>query len=146
MIKCETCGHESIMGTLFCTECGDSLFETKQGGMTNQWRYAHFLILESGRRQKLPLSSSEPVMIGRADPKEGFWPQLDLTDDGGFEKGVSRQHAMILFTSQSAVLVDQGSANGTWLDNVQLEPEQKYPLPASAQLRFGGLNVHIFLE
>ena len=85
-------------------------------------------------------------MIGRADPDQGYWPQLDLTDDGGFEKGVSRHHALVQFTSQKAVLVDQDSANGTWLDGVQLEPQQKYTLPASGQLRFGGLKVHIFLE
>jgi hypothetical protein len=146
MIKCGTCGFESIIGTLFCTECGAPLLETEQASAAIQWTYAHFLIVDSGRRQKLSLSGSEPVMIGRADPDKGYWPQLDLTDDGGFEKGVSRQHAMVLFTPQNLVIVDQGSANGTWLDDIQLEPEQEYPLPASAKLRFGGLNVFIYLE
>ena len=146
MTKCESCGATSIIGTLFCTECGASLFETNQDSAANQWSYVHFLILDSGRKQKLPLSGSEPIMIGRADPEDGFWPQLDLTDDGGLEKGVSRQHAMVQFTTNKAVLVDQDSANGTWLDGVQLEPQQEYPLPASGQLRFAGLDVHIFLE
>ena len=146
MIKCETCGAASILGTLFCIECGASLFETEKDGAGSQWRYIHFLILDNGRKQKLPLSESEPVSIGRADPEEGYWPQLDLTDDGGFEKGVSRHHAVIQFLSQQAVLVDQGSANGTWLDGIQLEPEEKYTLPASSKLRFGGLDVHVFLE
>ena len=36
--------------------------------------------------------------------------------------------------------------DGTWLDGAQLEPEQKYTLPASGKLRFGGLDVHVFLE
>ena len=85
-------------------------------------------------------------MIGRADPEAGYWPQLDLTDDGGFEKGVSRQHALVRYIDQNAFLIDQGSANGTWLDGVQLEPQQEYPLPDSVQLRIGGLNVHVFLE
>ena len=146
MIKCETCGSTFILGTLFCTECGAELYEVEHSSTAKQWSHAHFLILDNGRKQKLPLSGSDPIMIGRADADAGYWPQLDLSDDGGVEKGVSRQHAIVQSTLSKAILIDQGSANGTWIDNVKLEPNQPYPLPVSGRLRFGRLNVHIFLE
>ena len=146
MIKCETCGVTFISGTLFCMECGAPLFEAKQSRTVTQWSYAHFLILDNGRKQRVPLSESDPVMIGRADPDVDYWPQLDLTDDGGVEKGVSRQHALVQLASHEAALIDRGSVNGTWIDNVKLEPQQPYPLPASGRLRFGRLDVHILLE
>lgn len=146
MIKCETCGGTFIIGTLFCTECGAALFEAEVGSAARQWGYVHFLILDNGRKQRLPLSGSESIVIGRADPDLGYWPQLDLSDDGGVEKGVSRRHAIVQSISDKAILIDQGSTNGTWIDDVKLEPEQPYSLPASGRLRFGRLNIHIFLE
>lgn len=146
MIKCETCGVTFVLGTLFCTECGATLYDSQESSSAERWSHAHFLILDSGRKQRIPLSSSDPITIGRADPEAGYWPQLDLTDDGGVEKGVSRYHALIHSTSDETTLVDQNSVNGTWLGEIKLDAEQSYSLPASSRLRFGRLNVHIFLE
>ncbi len=146
MIKCEICESSFIVGTLFCTECGAALFESTKDSISERWQHAHFFILGSGREQRLPLIPTEPILIGRADPNEGYWPQLDLTDDTGAEKGVSRHHALIhLAENNELVLVDKGSVNGTWIDDVRLEPEQPYALPSSGKIRFGGLDVHIFL-
>ncbi len=146
MIKCETCEVTFILGTLFCTECGAALYDAKESSTGKRWNHAHFLILDSGRKLRIPLSKSDPIAIGRADPEAGYWPQLDLTDDGGVEKGVSRHHALVHSTSDETVLVDQGSVNGTWIGEVKLDAQQAYHLPASSRLRFGRLDVHIFLE
>jgi pSer/pThr/pTyr-binding forkhead associated (FHA) protein len=85
-------------------------------------------------------------MIGRADPDQGYWPQLDLSDDGGIEKGVSRRHALVQPTTMDPVLVDQESVNGTWIDDIRLKPGQAYPLPVSGRIRFGKLDVLVYLE
>lgn len=145
MISCQSCGVGYIVGTLFCTECGLSLLDARRHG-NGKYESAHFLILNNGRKQIVPLSGSESIMIGRADPEVGYWPQLDFSDDGGVEKGVSRQHAAVRMRDNEVLLFDLGSANGTWIDNVRLEPDQPYPLPVSGRVRFGGLDVHVLLE
>ena len=92
------------------------------------------------------MDCSSPVWVGRADPDQGFWPQLDLTDDGAAELGVSRRHALIQLGDHGPVLVDQNSINGTWIDQEQLIPDKPYPLPRIAQVRFGRLLLRTFLE
>jgi pSer/pThr/pTyr-binding forkhead associated (FHA) protein len=146
MIKCQTCGAAYILGTLFCTDCGASLFNSVRDGAAKPFRFVHFLILDNRRKQRIPISATEPIAIGRADPDAGYWPQLDLTDDGGVTKGVSRQHAVLRVDAENVYLIDHGSKNGTWIDNVRLEPQQPNPLPVSGRVRFGKLDVHIFIE
>jgi pSer/pThr/pTyr-binding forkhead associated (FHA) protein len=146
MAECETCGAAFVLGTLFCMECGAPLFRTNPKEAANPQQYAHFLILENGRKQRVPLSEAEPILIGRADPDADHWPQLDFSDDGGLEKGVSRQHAILRAANGQVQLIDCGSANGSWIDNVRLEPDKAYPLPFSSRVRFGKIDVHIVLE
>ncbi|MDX1413581.1 MAG: FHA domain-containing protein [Candidatus Promineifilaceae bacterium] len=104
----------------------------------------HYLITASGRQGEL--DCHKPIWVGRADPDQGYWPQLDLTGDGAVELGVSRRHALIQLSDQGPVLVDQHSTNGTWINQEQLIPDKPYPLPRVAQLRFGRLLLRTFLE
>jgi hypothetical protein len=146
MAKCETCGAAFVLGTLFCLECGAPLFKMSQEETGDQHRYVHFLILENGRKQSVPLSRTAPILVGRADPDAGHWPQFDLSDDGGLEKGVSRQHAILQAADGNAQLIDCGSANGTWIEGIRLEPDKPYPLFFSSHARFGMMDVHIVLD
>lgn len=145
MIQCENCNTPYFRGTLFCPECGARLLKVTSG-KRQRWSHACFLLPRSGRRERIALSDSSPILIGRADPDNEFHPQLDLTLEGGLDKGVSRQHATIFLTSATPVLVDKSSANGTWIGDVKLEPERPYSLPESGRLRFGLLDVYVFLE
>lgn len=104
----------------------------------------HYLIPGSRRQGKL--DATMPIWIGRADPDHQFWPQLDLTDDGGAEMGVSRRHALIRKQERGLVLIDKSSVNGTWIDRERLVPDQAYPLSHATQVRFGRLPVQLFLE
>lgn len=146
MIDCNVCSTQQLPGTLFCEECGN--FLGSEQGWTPQSaplvKHIRFLIAVSGR--KLSLDLAKPLWIGRTDADASFWPRLDLTADGGMEQGVSRQHALIKQTPAGIMLVDKNSANGTWLDGVRLEAERPYSLPPNAEVRFGRLLVHIFLE
>lgn len=42
-------------------------------------------------------------------------------------------------------VVDKHSANGTWVNSVQLAPEERRPLTPGDQLQFGGVSV-VFLD
>jgi hypothetical protein len=146
MIRCETCGTLFYPGTLFCKECGCFLQDvTNRDGPNypDREQTIHYLIPSSRRQGEL--DSTLPIWIGRADPDEQYWPQLDLTNDGGIEMGVSRRHALIRKGGQGLVLIDQFSVNGTWIDQEQLVPDQAYPLSHATQVRFGRLPVQLFL-
>jgi len=147
MILCETCGTRHLPGTLFCKECGQFLLDdASQDDPDIQPRQQTIHYLIPGSRRQGTLDSTQPIWIGRADPDEQYWPQLDLTDDGGVEMGVSRRHALIRKEDRGLVLVDQFSVNGTWIDQEQLVPDQAYPLSPATQVRFGRLPVQLFLE
>jgi hypothetical protein len=168
MISCRDCGASQAPGALFCTECGRSLVSTSELvtdqlpfitashepapppllgqdlGRAGPTRRLNFVIPVSGRR--LSIMAMREIRVGRADPTQEFWPELDLTDDGGAEQGVSRFHAAIQFASQGPVLVDRGSTNGTLLNNYRLPPDLPYPLHHGDEIRFGRLLVHLFFE
>ena len=147
MIRCETCGTLFYPGTLFCKECGRFLPDApNEGDPDNPDREQTIHYLIPGSRRQGELDSTLPIWIGRADPDEQYWPQLDLTADGGIEMGVSRRHALIRKEEQGLVIIDQSSVNGTWIDQEQLIPDRAYPLSHATQVRFGHLPVQLFLE
>lgn len=84
-----------------------------------------------------------PIRIGRADPEAGFAPELDLSDYGGLDRGVSRRHATIEWVEGHYVIIDRHSSNGTWLDGLRLVAGYAYQLPPRATVRFGGLVVQL---
>ena len=103
-----------------------------------------FVIPVSGRR--LSLKMSDEIRVGRADPAHGYYPELDLTQDGGSQKGVSRVHASVRRSNRGVLLVDLTSTNGTSLNNFRIPPELPYPLKSGDEVRFGQLLVHVFLD
>ena len=86
----------------------------------------------------------DELRIGRASSE--FVPEVDLTDDDGAEKGVSRLHAKIQSVQEGVVLIDLDSTNGTLLNNYRLPPNEPYPVHSGDEIRFGDLLVHLFLN
>lgn len=165
MIVCKECGSSQEEGTLFCNECGRYLLETAaqatvvlpfsdfaqstpQSPLTGfkpttlpEPRTVTFVIPSSRRREKINIT--ERIRVGRTDELSGLLPELNLSDDDGAEKGVSRMHAIIQASSQGLVLIDLSSTNGTLLNNSPLSPQLPYPLKNGDEIRFGDLLVHI---
>ena len=172
MQKCNTCGNEYIEGALYCGECGVFLLtETEeediestarfpipkpingsdpthpfeeQVGFGTQPNRVLFTITSSGRRVALELG--EEIRIGRVDAGQEIWPELDLTPDQGFERGVSRCHALLQSSAQGIELIDCGSTNGTQLNNQHLNPKQPHPLNNGDRIKLGGLLIQVFFE
>lgn len=147
MISCEECEAQLLPGTLFCKECGFFLLKKEteiERNAPHKTQKIYFLIAGSQRQGEL--DATERIWIGRADPDNQFWPQLDLTGDGGVEMGVSRRHALIRKEEGALVLIDQRSVNGTWIGQERLVPDQPYSLSHAAEIRFGRLAVQLFLE
>jgi hypothetical protein len=165
MIKCPVCQAEHPENTLFCDECGSYL----QGGNQKEtdplaaaevtWMEREetsevpeeeevaspvslkLSIPDSGRDVELPLAKE--VNIGRLDPASASFPDIDLTSDGGLEKGVSRRHAKITRRGSEVFIEDLGSINGTFLNRKKLTPYLPQMLKSGDELQLGKLTLRV---
>ena len=164
MIKCPVCQAEHPENTLFCDECGSYL----QGGNQKEtdplaaaevtWMEREetievpeeevvspvslkLSIPDSGRDVDLPLTKE--VNIGRLDPASASFPDIDLTSDGGLEKGVSRRHAKITRRGREVFIEDLGSINGTFLNRKKLTPYLPQALNNGDELQLGRLILRV---
>jgi pSer/pThr/pTyr-binding forkhead associated (FHA) protein len=170
MITCPYCQHQLLEGTILCPECGASVIQPEEAGPPQQPlrpepdsgseqapaassgrttatiapTQLRFLVLNSGRMLFCPLS--EIALIGRADPANGVFPELDLTQDNGYMAGVSRRHARIIRRGDTFYLEDLESANGTCLNRQKLSPHTPVPFDDGDEIRLGNLVLRVIME
>lgn len=140
-MKCTECQMENIDGALFCEECGakletaNEMFETEgesEGGSQ--------LVLKSSKGDSLELPAKDEVVIGREDPISEVFPDLDLTEMGGTENGVSRKHAVIHRSATGYTIEDMGSTNGTYVNKKRVQPNAPQAIKPGDEVRFGKLS------
>lgn len=61
-------------------------------------------------------------------------------DIGLNESTVSGTHARLSYGDNQWTLTDLGSANGTWVNNTQIQPQEPTPIEHGTQLRFGRVS------
>lgn len=61
------------------------------------------------------------------------------------DPSVSRLHAYVKRSGDAWTVTDAGSKNGSWLRGIVLEARKELPLPPSAVLRFGEVDVTFYL-
>jgi pSer/pThr/pTyr-binding forkhead associated (FHA) protein len=159
MNKCPFCNSVYPENTLFCEECGsylapssgqstDPLDGPSEGQGTGSESSAAFktlaLSIEAGGRIELPLSKE--IVIGRLDATHAVFPDVDLTNEQGAEKGVSRRHARISRRHDQVFIEDLNSLNGTFLNATRLVPELPYPLKTGDQVQLGKLVLTVDLK
>lgn len=103
---CPGCGAAVPPGGLFCEGCGHQL---KGAGMAAKTRVEH-----------------KGLLIGRGETCDYELPDTMI--------GASREHARIEVDGQAAVLVDLGSANGTYVNGKEI---RRAPLKPGDRVRFG---------
>lgn len=166
MTKCPNCGNENQADAKICVYCGNLLIDVTKAASTRalddtdfeegtpKWGSARFnsrtnlvIGVESEPRTFLfDANDIEELIIGRADPKTGQAPPIDLTPHQAMDKGVSRQHAAIVRKDGSLYIVDRGSANGTFLNGQKLVPNQPRVLRDGDDVRLGHLVIRITFE
>jgi hypothetical protein len=166
MQSCPYCGHENREGTLFCEECGQTLFGDTPGvtvtrqlqnvpdelGMKATWGTARFnreasiIVHIRDAAEPIVLQPQQETILGRHDPTSQIGPDLDLTPFGALEKGISRTHASIRRREDTLTIVDLGSINGTYLNGQRLTPDQPRVLRDGDEIRLGQLVVHIYFK
>lgn len=119
---------------------GTSRYPAVRGFGAGRWnRYGQS---PAGTRElEIPLTKS--VCLGRIDPKEGIYPDVDLTADFAIEFGVSREHACISRRGNAVEVEDLASTNGTLLNGSQLSPYLSVPLKDGDQLQLGKLLIEV---
>ncbi|MCU0519769.1 MAG: FHA domain-containing protein [Anaerolineae bacterium] len=94
------------------------------------------VVQATGALLPLPPGKLE-LLIGREDPISGIYPDVDLTDHGGDEGGVSRKHARLAVQGGQFAIEDLGSVNGTFVNGVRLAFGEKCLLSNSDQIKIG---------
>ena len=171
MVQCRVCRTRYVTNTIYCTECGAYLLEAEetptdpielsQIPWMGESTIAHALDLdlpdtgplsvgliigEGARRRQLQVSLVKSIRLGRSDPIQNIFPEVDLTDDLALEFGVSREHARIFGRGRAIMVEDMGSTNGTLLNGKRLDPYMPEPLKHGDQLQLGKLLIDVRLR
>src|SRR5262245_43107 len=166
MLKCPFCHRTYVNNTIFCNECGHYLLEDDKretdpleanriGWVGNEAEEAHRistaqlsatpsmirLLIENKREVELTVNKA--IWIGRMDPADDIFPEIDLTDDGPAAKSVSRRHARIVKRGETITIEDLGSVNGTFINRKKLSPYIPEKLTNGDVLQFGTLLMEI---
>jgi hypothetical protein len=99
-------------------------------------------VRDTGREYAFNGGEFTSITLGRIDPETGDKPDVDLTQDDGVNKGVSRKHAVIMRKEEGTLsIIDKGAANYTFLNGTRLIPNQPRMLRDSDELRLGKLVI-----
>ena len=158
---CPSCECVNVPGEAFCQNCGYPLASSPDQGSApgqvvptfetgtlstpsqpDQESTAQvsgkFVVEETGRELPYPPGASQ-LTIGRADPDEGIFPDIDLTAFGGEKGGVSRQHARLLKIGDHLLIEDLNSTNLTFLNRLRLHPGEQHLVMDGDKIRLGGV-------
>lgn len=85
------------------------------------------------------------IIIGREDPVNNIFPDIDLTDHGGDEGGVSRRHARVYMRGDQFFIEDLNSTNYTYVNQEKLAPGQPHPLNNGDEIRLGKVRLNFYM-
>lgn len=149
-------GHENPEGSAFCDECGERLDTSSAaaqpdvavapapsnmganagaGGGTSAGTAAKLIVVADNFVFDVP--NKPEVLLGREDPLSDIYPDLDLTEHGGEEGGVSRMHAKLLNNGGQWSLEDENSTNSTFLNRQKLTAKTPTPVKDGDEIRLG---------
>lgn len=156
-VACPNCGKPNQKHEVFCYSCGQLLEAIKGGNVTKQLEDAGSLpsseyfgpesVLALRIRgssdvfEVRPQKSDHEMIIGRSSSGSAIMPDVDLNTKQAADLGVSRMHMAIHYEpDQNAVLVvDLGSANGTFINGQRVLPKEIRVLRHGDELRLGRL-------
>jgi hypothetical protein len=153
MLVCSNCGVQLEPDSSFCDMCGAPVNKAPSATPapapastpTDSEMAVQCCLVVQDTNATLPFPSGKTeIIVGREDLVSGIFPAIDLTDHGGDEGGVSRQHARILIQGDQVSIQDLNSTNYTYVNQERLIPEQPYQLNAGDEIRLGRvkLNFH----
>ncbi len=170
MIQCDICQTLHVQNTLFCSECSTYLIKDvergtahldirktawlatatakpKNGLMRSQAARPRTIRLRIGAgRREVEMRLNKTIHMGRVDPTETVYPEVDLTDSGVPGRSVSRRHARILRQNQVVFIEDLGSFNGTFINGARLAPYIPEAIRDGDTLQLGRLLIEVKIQ
>lgn len=137
---CPNCGRGNKAGARFCASCGTPMAATAPvpDPPTATLPSARFVVTTPRGTWEFPLLAL-PCRIGRRDPSQNHYPELDLAD---YDRGhASRRHAVVERRGDQYVLTDVGSVNGTNLNGNRLAAHRPHALRANDRVRIGDVEL-----
>ena len=151
---CPNCGRGNKPSARFCSACGAPLPppspvqpqapaprpapQPQRRAAPQILPPARFVVSTPRGTWEFPLTTL-PCRIGRRDPSQSHYPELDLAD---YDRGhASRRHAVIERHGNQYVLTDVGSVNGTILNGTRVPPHRGHPLQAGDSVRIGDVTM-----
>ena len=111
-------------------------------GMPRPWRISLRLV---AFQMQMVFDLTGTIVIGRAHPESGFYPDVDLGAFKGSEMGVSREHLYFKLDGDRVTIIDNNSANGTQLNGVWMKPNEAYPVRHGDEITLGLMKLQVEL-
>lgn len=164
MSVCPVCGFENRAGVLLCENCGSDLYDSlieqvgtkrlsrsdtreleRQAGVASPSSNPIILYVR-GNDDPIAVERYGTLVIGRIGEASNEKTDIDLTEFGAKEMGVSRHHVTLNAAGNPPIVYDMGSANGTFINGQRLNPKQPYPLQSGDEIRLGHLILQIYYK
>ncbi len=127
--SCPNCGRMNKPEARFCSGCGTPLIAPP----TPRLR-----IFSPRGSWEMKLDRL-PCVIGRRDPRQNHYPEIDLAEH---DRGIaSRNHALIQRDGKLYTLIDQGSTNGTLLNGVIIPAHTPQSLRQGDRIKVGEVEM-----
>lgn len=169
--SCPQCGTPLEPGSLFCDMCGTPVGAAPPGVPSPAYApppppaemygvppyqppvsvppvpmaiRGRLVVQATNATLPFPPGRSE-IIIGREDPVNNIFPDIDLTDHGGDEGGVSRRHARVYMRGDQFFIEDLNSTNYTYVNQEKLAPGQPHPLNNGDEIRLGKVRLNFYM-
>jgi FHA domain len=159
-VNCRYCSKPNPAHQVVCHACGRLLMRARQSQdmqaidtSSDRYRKYEFFgessvlnlrVSETGKLYEVyPQKSKIEVLIGRVTNNSN--PDVDLGDQGGDKRGVSRVHLSVRYDSSQRTIsvIDLSSANGTFINGQRLYPNEVRILRHNDELRLGKLVLNV---
>jgi hypothetical protein len=159
---CPDCGFNNRVGALVCERCGADLYETLLEKVSTK-QLARFKTREfttdggaapssnpivmhvDGFEEPMAVERKNNLVVGRGG-QETDGVDLDLTDYGAQDLGVSRRHAKFDALGPTPTLTDLNSTNGVFVNGQRITPNQAHVLRSGDEVRFGRLTTRLYFK
>ena len=126
---CPRCGRLNKPRARFCAACGTPLAAPPSAK----------LLISSPHRSWEQRVDKLPLRIGRRDPRQNHFPELDLAEH---DRGIaSRHHATIQRDGDFYTITDLGSTNGTYLNGTLVTARLPQRLRQGDRIKIGEVEI-----
>jgi hypothetical protein len=159
-VNCRYCGKSNPAHQVVCHACGRLLMRAKRSEDTqvidtgsDRYRKYEFFgdhsvlnlrVHETGKIYELyPQKSKVELLIGRTTNNSR--PDVDLGDQGGDKRGVSRVHLSVRYDANQHTInvIDLSSANGSFINGQRLYPNEVRILRHGDELKLGKMVLNV---